>query len=798
MSKYFETVFEIAGKVAGSFDKSMIDAGKNLQRLQKQVSAISPIEGNIAKFRELKTQLNATETEYQQLGQKIGQMAKQMHAAGPPTKKMAQEFEQAKLRAAQLKQSISEQSSALHRQRQALSAAGIKTNDLHGSLQKLANQQRINAAAQQRMIEIQQRAAAVEQRMIDRQRQAIALQEKHTAAINKNKAAIAANMELRNNMRGQLGDAAALGASVAVPIKLAADREFNLAQIGTLTGLDNDALKKLQKQAEATANATFNSYDSVITSLNMLLAEGMKIEDATNLQGIIGKVATASNSAIEDITKTANALASSLNIKDAATMEQAFEKLVAAGKAGSFELKDMAQYFPQLTAQAKSLGLNGVDGVVTLAASLQMARKGAADASSAAGNFNNFLSKLTAPETKKRFEAMGVNIEEAFKDSLAAGKDPVVEMIKLTEQLTGGDKFRIGELFGDMQVIDFLNPVLADMNEYQKLMDEIRGSTGGLEADFKRMAATSTKQSTLLTNNLGNLAAALGTILLPAVNEIAGTMATMAGWVGKAAEEYPNLTKFIIMGTAALAAFKVTTVAATYAFTFFRGAWLGMKGMIMTIQSLTAVQWLWNAALAANPIGLVIAAIAGLVAAGVLLYKNWDQIKEGAALLWTDLVQIWTGIQEWFSNLSLFDAGAKIIGTLIDGFISMHQAMLDSVIGLFTKIREYLPFSDAKKGPLSELTASGAAIVTTLGQGVTQGAGSLTGAVDGALQQNLTAPVGGGGQGASFTYSPTIQVTGSNADQIRQNVQGVLNDDRASFEQKMQQYMSNQARLSFA
>lgn len=767
MAKYFETVFEIAGKVAGSFDKSLLDAGKNLQRLQKQIGALSPVDGNIAKFRELKTQLNATETEYQQLGAQIAQMAKQMHAAGPPTKKMVQEFEIAKLRAAQLKQTIGEQRAGLHQLRGSLAQAGVSTRNLHADQQRLMRQT-------QQLIATQQKLKATQE-------------------------AIAANQAARDNFRGQMGDALALGASVAIPVKLAADREFNLAQIGTLTGMGAEQLKALQKQAESTANATYNSYDSVITSLNMLLAEGMKIEDAVNLQGIIGKTATASNSAIEDITKTANALSASLNIKDAATMEQAFEKLVAAGKAGSFELKDMAQYFPQLTAQAKSLGLSGVDGVVTLAASLQMARKGAADASSAANNFNNFLSKLTAPETKKRFADMGVDIEAAFKDSIAAGKDPVIEMIKLIEQMTGGDKFRIGELFGDMQVIDFLNPVLSDMKAYDDLMNEIRAANGGLEADFKRMSETSTKQWTVLTNNVQNLSSALGTILLPAVNNIASAIAVMAGWVGKAAEEYPALTEAVVTITAGLAALKVAAIAAGYAGTFMRGIWLTMKSIGLTIQGLTAAQWLWNAALAANPIGVVIAAIAGLVAAGVLLYKNWDEIKAGAAALWADLVQIWTGITDWFNNISLFDAGAKIISTLIDGFLSMHQAMLDTVVNLFSKIREYLPFSDAKKGPLSQLTASGAAIVTTLGDGVKQGSGSLTGAVNGALQQDLSVaglqPAGGGG--GSFTYAPTIQVTGTNADQIRQNVSTALQDDRANLERQFNRMMSNDARLAF-
>ena len=40
-----------------------------------------------------------------------------------------------------------------------------------------------------------------------------------------------------------------------------------------------------------------------------------------------------------------------------------------------------------------------------------------------------------------------------------------------------------------------------------------------------------------------------------------------------------------------------------------------------------AAQWLWNAALNANPIGLLITAIAGAIAIGYTFYKNWDKIK---------------------------------------------------------------------------------------------------------------------------------------------------------------------------
>ena len=55
------------------------------------------------------------------------------------------------------------------------------------------------------------------------------------------------------------------------------------------------------------------------------------------------------------------------------------------------------------------------------------------------------------------------------------------------------------------------------------------------------------------------------------------------------------------------------------------------------ITILTAAQWAYNAAMNANPIGLVIGAIAVLVGGLWLLYKNWDFVKAKVQELWAKL-----------------------------------------------------------------------------------------------------------------------------------------------------------------
>lgn len=58
------------------------------------------------------------------------------------------------------------------------------------------------------------------------------------------------------------------------------------------------------------------------------------------------------------------------------------------------------------------------------------------------------------------------------------------------------------------------------------------------------------------------------------------------------------------------------------------------KGQTLITYLLTLAQTKLNIALAANPIGFILAGITAVVGAGYLLYKNWDTIKEKAYSLW--------------------------------------------------------------------------------------------------------------------------------------------------------------------
>lgn len=60
----------------------------------------------------------------------------------------------------------------------------------------------------------------------------------------------------------------------------------------------------------------------------------------------------------------------------------------------------------------------------------------------------------------------------------------------------------------------------------------------------------------------------------------------------------------------------------------------------------TIAQWALNAAMLANPLTWIVLAIGAVIAIGVLLWKNWDTIKEKTALLWQAMKERFTAIGE--------------------------------------------------------------------------------------------------------------------------------------------------------
>lgn len=141
---------------------------------------------------------------------------------------------------------------------------------------------------------------------------------------------------------------------------------------------------------------------------------------------------------------------------------------------------------------------------------------------------------------------------------------------------------------------------------------------------------------------------------------------------------------------------------------------------VTAMPGLIASVWSFTAALLANPITWVVVGIVALIAALILLWQNWDSVtaflqnawntacsKIAAGLEW--LKQGFQSIMDWISEkIAWFgEAGRRLVTTFVDGIKSVAMAPINAVKGIFGKISNLFPHSDAKEGPLSTLTLSG-------------------------------------------------------------------------------------------
>ena len=186
---------------------------------------------------------------------------------------------------------------------------------------------------------------------------------------------------------------------------------------------------------------------------------------------------------------------------------------------------------------------------------------------------------------------------------------------------------------------------------------------------------------------------------------------------------------------------------------------------VTAMPGLIASVWSFTAALLANPITWVVIGIVALIAALILLWQNWDSVtaflqnawdtacsKITAGLEW--LKQGFQSIMDWIGEkIAWFgEAGRRLVTTFVDGIKSVAMAPINAVKGIFGKISNLFPHSDAKEGPLSTLTLSGKKTMTTFAEGVTLAedapANAITKGLEGArvsLQQDAPEPVRLGG-----------------------------------------------------
>ena len=452
--------------------------------------------------------------------------------------------------------------------------------------------------------------------------------------------------------------AAAVGLAGA-SVKKAMDFESQLSTIKALTGATGEEMKKMSDLALDMGSKTKYSALEAGQGIEELLKAGLtpaKVQ-AGGLEAALN-LATAGGL---DLASAAEIMSTALNAfsKDGMTAAEAANILAGTANASATDVGELKYALSMVSAVSAGVGLSFKDTNAALGVFAGKGLKG----SDAGTSLKTMLLNLS-PSTKKatsRFKELGLMTKDGanqFYDaegnikSMAdisgvlqnALKDLSSEQRQSTlKTLFGTDAIRAGNILyeaGAKGINDF-NKEMSKVTALQVATEKMNNASGAMEV---MKGAFETFQIQVMTP------------LLPVIKDAALQFAGMLEnlkpeqikeWgnqiknAGQAVLDFAMFVKdnwvpireTIIGLTAALVAFKVGMLLAP-AIQLATGALLMWRNGATLAAT---AQWALNVALNANPIGLVVLAIAALVGAGVVLYRNFDTVKKKTRELWDKL-----------------------------------------------------------------------------------------------------------------------------------------------------------------
>lgn len=303
------------------------------------------------------------------------------------------------------------------------------------------------------------------------------------------------------------------------------------------------------------------------------------------------------------------------------------------------------------------------------------------------------LSKVQATDAASSFGALGKGIglseaEAASMSTTLAGLSADLGSyfnMSTDESATALEGIFTGESealkkFGVVMLDTNLEKFAADQGLVWKEMDQtektmlrynyVLAQTKDAQGDFSRTSdgtANSLKQFQAAAQDLGT---SIGTVLLPIVTPIIQKLSEI---INKFQKLSPTTQKIItIIGLVVAALGPMLVIFGSVASGL--GSIIGLIGTLGI--SFTALT---------GPVGIVIGIIAALVAAGVLLYKNWDKIKAVAGVLKDAVVKTFTDMKNTVAGI--FKALKAAMLRPIEKARDMIKKIVDKIKGFFSGLK---------------------------------------------------------------------------------------------------------------
>lgn len=251
-------------------------------------------------------------------------------------------------------------------------------------------------------------------------------------------------------------------------------------------------------------------------------------------------------------------------------------------------------------------------------------------------------------------------------------------------------------LAGKYGMAGLLAIVGASDEDYNKLTEAIYNSNGATKEMYDIMTDNAQGAVTRLDSAINVLYTSLSTHIIPIFTQVVEKITAVVNWFNDLDESTQGV--ILTVGAIAIAVGPVLTVIGNV-ITAIGTIGSALSGMISVVGNVgTAVSGLFSI-LAANPIALVIAGIAALVAAFILLWNNCEGFREFWLGLWEGFREAVSAFAEWFGEKIGQIAGwfseklngiKEVFSGLLDGLKELASAFGEWISGKMAEIVQWV------------------------------------------------------------------------------------------------------------
>ena len=483
-------------------------------------------------------------------------------------------------------------------------------------------------------------------------------------------------------------------------VTTAANFESSMSQVQATMGITKDSMSKvngqsvntmdtLSKLAKKMGAETAFSASECAEALNYLALAGYDTEQMCNTLPTVLNLAAAGDIALADasdmVTDAMSALG--MGVDEAETM-----------------VDQMAKTASTTNTSVAQLG----EGILTIGATAKSIKGGTAELNTALGilanngikgaeggtHLRNIILSLQNPTDKAaaQMEALGVSVYDS-EGNMRSMNDILGDLNKSMDGMTSAEKSNIiGTIFNKTD-LSSVNALLANTGStWDDLQQKITASGGAAQQMADTQLDNLQGQITILKSALEGLAISFGELLMPAIKQIVGWVQKFVDWLNGLSEGTKKTVVTIALLAAALGPVLIVI-----------GKVISAVGTIMTVvpkiaRVINTVKGAFaalNTTMLANPIVLIIAAIAALVAAFIYLWNNCDGFRQFWIDLWENVKQVaitvWNAIKEFFSQVweaikTIFSTVFEVIKTLVTTYFNLYKTIIQTVFNVIKTV----------------------------------------------------------------------------------------------------------------